>query len=88
MFRFFSWFHYTSAIVLFICMALLALLCSKTTLNDERLIPALGEQAPTWADDYPKSSSFFIAWFPLLAISHPVFPEKVADAKRYIRAEL
>ena len=49
LFRFFSWIHYGSAIVLFICMALVAWFCSKTTLKDERFSAALDKQAPTSA---------------------------------------
>jgi hypothetical protein len=68
LFRLFSWIHYRSAIVLFSCMALVAWFCSKTTLNDKGLIEALNKNAETWADHYPKWSSFLIAWFPLLTI--------------------
>ncbi len=67
LFRLFSWVHYVAAFVLFGCMALVAWFCSKTTLNDKRLIAALNKRIPTWADRNPKKSSFFIAWFPLLA---------------------
>ena len=67
LFRFFSWIHYGSAIVLFICMALVAWFCSKTTLKDERFSAALDKQAPTWADHHPIWTSFFIAWLPVLA---------------------
>lgn len=78
MFRLFDWLHYISAIVLFISMALLALLCSKTTLNDEALIPALSiPKKATWADHYPKTSSFFIAWLPLFAMPILYFWKKL-----------
>ena len=71
MFRIANGIHYCSAIVLFGCMALVAWFCSKTTLNDKRLIAALREHAPTWADRNLTLSSFLIAWLPVLAI--PIF---------------
>jgi hypothetical protein len=68
LFGVFSRIHYGSAIVLFICMALVAWFCSKTTLRDRRFSAALDEQMPTWADRHPRWSSFLIAWLPVLAI--------------------
>jgi len=78
MFRFFSRLHYASAVVLFGCMALVAWFCSKTTLKDKTLSAALDNKAAaTWADDWPRLSSFLIAWVPVLAIPILYFSKKM-----------
>ena len=87
-FRVFSWIHYGSAIVLFGCMTLVAWFCSKTTLNDKRLIAALNEKEPDRGRPPPRVGLLVHRMDAGFGNSHPVFDEKFADAKRYIRADL
>lgn len=66
-FRWYSKFHYASAIFLFACMALVSWVCAKTTLDDPDLEPPPLAEA-TWSDRHPFQALALLSLAPPLAI--------------------